>query len=84
MVMGSGESVKTSFHENRSFPSLPAPLSPFQEKRGTFLFTFTYPCWEQSLFVLYLNHLHQLGHCLADGLGEGDLDSRTVEVVCRS
>ncbi|MBR7120296.1 MAG: hypothetical protein IKC77_08870 [Lentisphaeria bacterium] len=32
------ESVKTSFHEKRIFPSLPAPLSPFQEKRGTFLF----------------------------------------------
>ena len=31
-------------------PSLPAPLSPFQEKRGTFLFTFTYPCREQSLY----------------------------------
>jgi len=51
-----GERGKTSFHEKRSFPSLPAPLSPFQEKRKNFFIYFYLPLLgtEPFIFIFFI------------------------------
>ena len=41
---------KLLFTRKKVFPLSPRPSLPFKKSGETFLFTFTYPCREQSLF----------------------------------